>query len=426
MSDNFCLLGVGGGLFTPANVGSATLIEWQRADAGVLNASGNPAANNDAVKTWQDQTANGNDQVQATVADQPTFKTNAQNGLPAILFNGTSDYLQRNFGVSQAAPYTIFVVFQYQVVPASAYAMFLGSGSAADVLEVGANNAAVAGFYVSCDGATSHNLNYNVDAEWHVLMVNCNGATSNVQMDGGAEAAFNFTATSNLNGLAVGGSSQHLTLLANVYIGELAVFAGTPSAGDIAALMQGLGQKWGLIAAADAFNQASGTDLTTTGWTLYEGDYQTQSGGGAQCISQSGNTWTLAVRNCGNANVVLNEQIEMLAGSFGRHGLCLRATNNGSTDTAFLVTVRSDTSLLEVIELNADSTTVRASAAITISTGTNYPLQASANGTTINASFNNAVTIQYTSASTNQTATSHGIIDGSPNRAIHFNWSCWL
>lgn len=189
-----------------------------------------------------------------------------------------------------------------------------------------------------------------------------------------------------------------------------------------------LGVGGGFIA-ADNFSQTPGTDLSTTGWTLYEGDYQTVAGGGAQCVSQSGHAFAAAVRDCGHANIVLNEQIEQLSAATGTNGagLAFRWTwdaINGANGWRVAV-ARGGT--LVIAKLVNDVQTVVASAIITLTPNTTYSLQASANGTTINASFNNTTTLQYTSATTNLAVTRHGICDANQaNGFLHTNWSAWL
>lgn len=48
----------------------------------------------DAVGTWPDLSGNGYDVTQATAANKPLYKTNIFNGQPALLFDGTNDYLE--------------------------------------------------------------------------------------------------------------------------------------------------------------------------------------------------------------------------------------------------------------------------------------------------------------------------------------------
>jgi concanavalin A-like lectin/glucanase superfamily protein/HYR domain-containing protein len=74
-----------GGSFVPADL--AGLEVWYDAGAGVtLNGSG--------VAGWADQSGNGHDSVQATVANQPAFSATAFNGKPSMSFDGLGDYLQ--------------------------------------------------------------------------------------------------------------------------------------------------------------------------------------------------------------------------------------------------------------------------------------------------------------------------------------------
>lgn len=59
---------------------------WLKADS-VAQADGTP------VGFWMDSSGNTNHATQATVANQPTYLTNAIRGRPALLFDGTSDFL---------------------------------------------------------------------------------------------------------------------------------------------------------------------------------------------------------------------------------------------------------------------------------------------------------------------------------------------
>jgi prepilin-type N-terminal cleavage/methylation domain-containing protein len=62
---------------------------WFAAGTGVTLSSG-------YVSTWADQSGNGNDAVQLSALAQPLYVPNAINGLPAVRFDGNSDYLSIN------------------------------------------------------------------------------------------------------------------------------------------------------------------------------------------------------------------------------------------------------------------------------------------------------------------------------------------
>ena len=68
--------------------GTSDLVLWLQADAGVLNGSSNPAANGEAVNTWQDQSGYGYNA--ATAATSPLFTSSNANfgNMPTITFAG--------------------------------------------------------------------------------------------------------------------------------------------------------------------------------------------------------------------------------------------------------------------------------------------------------------------------------------------------
>ena len=47
----------------------------------------------DTVQNWKDLSGNGRHLVQATIASRPRYKINIQNGKPALLFDGSDDFL---------------------------------------------------------------------------------------------------------------------------------------------------------------------------------------------------------------------------------------------------------------------------------------------------------------------------------------------
>ena len=81
---------------------------WLKADAGVLNGSGNPASNGDVVATWQDQSGNGNNGT-SSGSLQPTYATNALNRNPVVAFN-LSQITLPNLGLT--SDFSIFMVRQ--------------------------------------------------------------------------------------------------------------------------------------------------------------------------------------------------------------------------------------------------------------------------------------------------------------------------
>lgn len=77
-------LGVSGAKpFSPADIAGLQL--WLKADAITGLGDG------DAITTWTDSSGNGNNATQSTSGKKPLYKTNIQNGLPAVRFDGSDD-----------------------------------------------------------------------------------------------------------------------------------------------------------------------------------------------------------------------------------------------------------------------------------------------------------------------------------------------
>lgn len=88
---------------------------WLKADSLALS-------DNDPVSTWVDSSGSGNDATQAG-ALRPTYKTNQINGLPAVRFNGTSQYLNSN-AAADHLPLSIFAIVN--PTDATAYRYIVG------------------------------------------------------------------------------------------------------------------------------------------------------------------------------------------------------------------------------------------------------------------------------------------------------------
>lgn len=94
--------------FTPTDISGLKF--WVKADSLALS-------DNDPVSSWTDSSGLGNHATQGTGGAQPTYKTNIQNGLPVIRFDGAGDWLEvsdtsiigGNSGIS------VFIVFKQAV-----------------------------------------------------------------------------------------------------------------------------------------------------------------------------------------------------------------------------------------------------------------------------------------------------------------------
>ncbi len=83
--------------------------------------------NNSPVSTWYDinmQSSSKTNATQATLANRPLFIKNVFNGIPAIRFDGVSDYMSFNGAILAKTSYTIFMVEQRRSTASSQY--FIG------------------------------------------------------------------------------------------------------------------------------------------------------------------------------------------------------------------------------------------------------------------------------------------------------------
>ena len=90
-----------GGQWLPSNLSGLQV--WYAADK-ITGLS-----DDDLVALWSDLSGNGVDAVQAGDAAKPTYKTNIQNGLPAVRFDGTTDQLLASYS-TYLSSFSVFAV----------------------------------------------------------------------------------------------------------------------------------------------------------------------------------------------------------------------------------------------------------------------------------------------------------------------------
>ena len=98
----------------PAGVGSPAMNRiWLLADKGVFSDAGTTAAANlSPVQQWNDQSGNGNNALQNTLANRPIFRTGQDNGLPALEFTGNMFIDPSALGIPGTGGFSYFVVFR--------------------------------------------------------------------------------------------------------------------------------------------------------------------------------------------------------------------------------------------------------------------------------------------------------------------------
>ncbi|HEY9714765.1 MAG TPA: LamG-like jellyroll fold domain-containing protein [Chroococcales cyanobacterium] len=109
---------------------ASNLLAWYRSDVGVVSSAG-------AVSTWKDQSGNSLDATQSTGANKPTLSTGQINNsvLPALTFNGTSQYLSVPTDFSNmTAGASMFVVFKPTSATATCTACAFGNAANSDAI----------------------------------------------------------------------------------------------------------------------------------------------------------------------------------------------------------------------------------------------------------------------------------------------------
>ncbi|HEY9684984.1 MAG TPA: FN3 associated domain-containing protein [Oculatellaceae cyanobacterium] len=108
------------------------LVAWFDANNGVTTSG-------TAVTSWSDLSTNQNSATQGTSTKRPTLTTNAINGLSAVTFNGTSQFLQLPSSSSLSnfsSGVSMFAVIKPTAVTAGARVMDMGNGATSDNLQL--------------------------------------------------------------------------------------------------------------------------------------------------------------------------------------------------------------------------------------------------------------------------------------------------
>lgn len=93
------------------DVQSLNPIAWL--DANNVNGNGVSLGDGDKVSTWVDLTSTATDATESVAANQPTFLTNVQNGLPAIRFDNNDRGLEGSFTRNTGDDFTFIIVGQF-------------------------------------------------------------------------------------------------------------------------------------------------------------------------------------------------------------------------------------------------------------------------------------------------------------------------
>ena len=157
--------------FNPASLGN--LLAWYAADQIT-----SPPASGSALSSWNDLSGNGYTASQATGADQPTFVTNVQNGLPVVSFDGTDDFLAATIPTTPQ-PLTFFLVVDATTLGSRVPLSFSGSS----FVEVNTGLGAYLSFGSAINGGTL------TSGDWYYIAFQADGASSLIRVNGSQVAS---------------------------------------------------------------------------------------------------------------------------------------------------------------------------------------------------------------------------------------------
>jgi hypothetical protein len=231
-------------LWTPSLLGSP-LKAWYDATELALS-------DTNAVATWADLSGNSNDITEAT--NRPTYRTNIQNSLPVVRFDGSNDRLSKTGGLTgiTAQPLTFFFAVD-------------SNTTARRLFNLGTNVALaheVAGFRMNA-GAS---LDYAASATTFGVHVCVYNTTSSIGSRNGTASSVATVSTNNPNGNFSVGSDLGPGNFLNGDFGEIGVIAGAVSTENRQKLEGYLGHKWGVtLASGHPYELAAPTISNKTG-----------------------------------------------------------------------------------------------------------------------------------------------------------------
>lgn len=215
----------------PNAVTSATLVAWGDATQLPVVADATPLA------SWTDQSGLGHHAVQATGSLQPLYKTAIQNGLPVVRFDGVDDFLRVAFALNQ--PVWAMIVAAYRV-----------SGGTNPTLVDGGAAGNTGRIYYDGVGTITLNAGSNLGrvfnaVTWAVYTILVNGASSQINVNGGIAPTNGAAGAGNPGGFTLGATGGGLQP-GTVDIAEYAYYSAAPSAADQMALVAYARARWGI------------------------------------------------------------------------------------------------------------------------------------------------------------------------------------
>lgn len=215
-------------------------------DAGTIGQSDNTAVSSWAPASGAETAA----ATQATGGQQPTFRTNQINGLPAVLFTnaGSSNLDTGAWGSSYAVPNTAFAVAK-MTNTATDTNVFSGRTGVFDYLGVTGSGTQVA---IGAGFAAEVVATFTPGSAFHIYCAVYNFTTSALYIDSTTAAATGSTgsaASSNMPGMRIGSNSSGSAAYPDGAIAEILFYNRALSASEITQMVAYLATKYALSAA---------------------------------------------------------------------------------------------------------------------------------------------------------------------------------
>lgn len=195
------------------------------------------AKDNDPIGGWKDLSSVGNNPVQATAGNRPLFSLGGGvNGLPGVLFNGTSNYLQHSYGSSLSQPSTAFFVCFFTHNNEGFVIDGLSGARNAFGIEISSND-----INMYAGTALGYVDTGPVSGQWTTVF---NGASSILRKNGSQVASGN-AGTQAASGLTVGADFAPGDYFQG-YIHEILIYNANITGSNLTNIEGYLANKWGV------------------------------------------------------------------------------------------------------------------------------------------------------------------------------------
>lgn len=211
-------------------VSSVTNVLWLRGDLGIVEAGGTGTG----VSVWEDQGVSGRDDVAPGAAGtRPIVASNGPNGRPMLTFDGVDDYLSITWSIPApgATPTFLWAVIK-SITHASGDAIWCAQSTSRILFTqiAGSGNCRI-----SNPTAGPTNANFTAGASRRIEALYSGSIGDRLKVGAVEQTGTNVGAANTGTGLGLasvttGGS------YANVGYCELAIWVGSPGAGELAAL----------------------------------------------------------------------------------------------------------------------------------------------------------------------------------------------